>query len=62
MKIILTQDHRTLGAKGTEIDIPEENLKVWIDSGKAKLPKDAKKSAKKKRFKKIIDFIKNIFK
>lgn len=48
MKIILTQDHRTLGAKGTEIDIPEENLKVWIDSGKAKLPKDAKKKGKKK--------------
>ena len=52
MKIILTQDHRTLGAKGTEIDIPEENLKVWIDSGMAKLPKEAKKKGKKKDSKK----------
>lgn len=52
MKIILTEDHRTLGAKGTEIDIPEENLKVWIDSGKAKLPKEAKKKGKKKDSKK----------
>lgn len=52
MKLILTEDHRTLGAKGTEIDIPEENLKAWIDSGKAKLPGKEKKKAKKKDSKK----------
>ena len=48
MKIILTQDHRTLGAKGTEIDIPEENLKVWIDSGKANFQKMQRNQQKKK--------------
>ena len=49
-KVILTTDHRTLGKEGTEIEIPEGSVQVWLESGKAKLPdlKNQIKNQKKK--------------
>jgi ribosomal protein L9 len=35
-KIILLVDHRTLGKKGTILEIPNASVSAWIDSGKAK--------------------------
>ena len=53
-KVILTTDHRTLGKEGTEIEIPEGSIQVWLESGKAKLPESKKpnKESKKKGSKK----------
>lgn len=52
MKIELTQDHRTLGKAGTIIEMPEENVEAWIDSGKAKKVSSKKESSKSKESKK----------
>jgi len=35
-KLILLVDHRTLGKKGTILELPNANISAWIDSGKAK--------------------------
>ena len=48
MKLILTENHRTLGPKGTEIELPKESAKIWIESGKAKVPGKEKKEGKNK--------------
>ena len=43
-KLILLVDHRTLGKKGTILELPNANVSAWIDSGKAK--KHSKGSSK----------------
>ncbi|MBG7630181.1 MAG: hypothetical protein IZT56_07095 [Bacteroidetes bacterium] len=35
-KLVLLVDHRTLGKTGTIIEMIDDNVSAWIDSGKAK--------------------------